>query len=168
MTIFTRAAPFALALILAGCSTPAPPPKPAAPKPAPLPPKPPVARPPAPATDWRDIPQTPGSWAYSRDASGTAATFTETGGVADFILHCNLAQRTVTLSRPGATGAVTLTTSYSPMTWPSLPVSLVATDPFLDKIAFTRGRFTVESAGTVKLVLPAWAEPARVIEDCRG
>lgn len=167
MKISLRAAPVALALLLAACSTPpAPPPRPAPPPPKPAPR--PAAPPPAPATDWRDIPQTPGRWAYSRDASGTAAIFTETGGVADFILHCNLPQRTVTLSRPGATGVVTLTTSYSPMTWPALPVSLAATDPFLDKIAFTRGRFTVESPGTTRLVLPAWAEPARVIEDCRG
>ncbi|WP_404712439.1 hypothetical protein [Sphingomonas sp. MMS24-J13] len=166
MRIATRAVPIALVLLLAACSTPpAPPPRPAVtPPPAPKP----VVPAPTSAIDWRDIPQTPGRWTYSRDASGTAAVFTETGGSADFILHCNLPQRTVTLSRPGTTGAVTLTTSYSPTTWASLPVSLVATDPFLDKIAFTRGRFTVESPGTTRLVLPAWAEPARVIEDCRG
>jgi hypothetical protein len=162
-----RPALLASLLTLAGCTTivpppaaPPPPPPAAAPKPAPPP-----ARP---STDWRDIPETPGRWAYSRDASGTAATFTETGGVADFILHCDLAPHTITLTRPGATGALTLTTSYSATTWPTSPVRLNAADPVLDKIAFTRGRFTVESAGTTKLVLPAWAEPARVIEDCRG
>jgi hypothetical protein len=171
MRIAPRGLPFAsgLALALAGCSTVVPPP---AARPAPTPPRPAppaaIAPAPKPSTDWRDIPETPGSWAYSRDAAGTAATFTETGGVADFILHCDLAPHTVTLIRPGATGAVTLTTSYSAMTWPASPVRLNAADPFLDKIAFTRGRFTVESPGTTKLVLPAWAEPARVIEDCRG
>ncbi len=154
-------------LALAACTTaPTPAPRPA-PHAAP-PPRPVTVAPTVPAIDWRDIPQTPGRWGYSRDAARTAATFTETGGVADFVLHCNLAQRTVTLTRPGATGAVTLTTSYAPMTWPSWPVTLAATDPFLDKIVFTRGRFTVESAGTTRLVLPAWAEPARVVEDCRG
>jgi hypothetical protein len=156
------------ALARAGCSTVVPPPA-ARPAPPPQPRAPAAVAPaPKPSTDWRDIPETPGSWAYSRDASGTAATFTETGGVADFVLHCDLAPHTVTLTRPGATGPITLTTSYSAMTWPTSPVRLNAADSFLDKIAFTRGRFTVESAGTTRLILPAWAEPARVIEDCRG
>jgi len=167
MSLVRRATPLTAALALAGCATVVPPAKapPAPPAAAPKPTPAPVARP---STDWRDIPETPGRWAYSRDASGTAATFTETGGVADFVLHCDLAPHTVTLTRPGATGAITLTTSYSAMTWPASPVRLNAADPVLDKIAFTRGRFTVESPGTTKLVLPAWAEPARVIEDCRG
>ncbi|MFW2831304.1 hypothetical protein [Sphingomonas sp. ID0503] len=45
--------------------------------------------------------------------------------------------------------------------------ALRASDPFLDKIAFSRGRFTVSLAGQPRLVIPAWAEPGRVIEDCR-
>jgi hypothetical protein len=48
--------------------------------------------------------------------------------------------------------------------WSALP----ATDRLLDQIAFSRGRFTVEVPGTQMLVIPAWAEPARVVEDCRG
>ena len=83
-------------------------------------------------------------------------------------MRCDSATRRITLTRPGATGALTITTSYAPITWPTSPVALAASDPALDRIAFSRGRFTVESAGTARLVLPAWAEPARVIEDCRG
>jgi hypothetical protein len=155
-----------LALGLAACST-APPPKPAA-RPAPPPVQPRPAAPAATGTDWRDIPATPGSWAYARDPAGSAATFTEAGGAIAFVLRCVSASRTIALARPGATGALTITTSYAPKTWPAAPVTLAASDPFLDRIAFSRGRFTVESAGTIRLVLPAWAEPARVIEDCRG
>jgi hypothetical protein len=167
MRIVRRATPLAAALALTGCATVVPPAKaPPAPPPAP---KPVAPAPAAPAsTDWRDIPETPGRWAYSRDTASSAATFTETGGVADFVLRCELASHAITLTRTGATGAITLTTSYSATTWPASPVRLNAADGVLDRIAFTRGRFTVESAGTTKLVLPAWAEPARVIEDCRG
>jgi hypothetical protein len=35
-------------------------------------------------------------------------------------------------------------------------------------MAFSRGRFMVEAQGMATLVLPAWPEPARVVEDCRG
>lgn len=51
-----------------------------------------------------------------------------------------------------------------PYVWASLP----ANDRFLDQIVFSRGRFTVEVPGLPVLILPSWAEPARVIEDCRG
>jgi hypothetical protein len=42
-----------------------------------------------------------------------------------------------------------------------------AGDAALDWIAFSRGRFVVAATGMPLLVLPAWPEPARVIEDCR-
>jgi hypothetical protein len=47
-------------------------------------------------------------------------------------------------------------------------VQLQARDPLLDQIAFSRGRFTIEAPGAAMLVIPAWPEAARVIEDCRG
>jgi hypothetical protein len=50
----------------------------------------------------------------------------------------------------------------------SVIVDLPPNDPLLEQIAFSRGRFLVESEGAHSLILPAWPEPARVIEDCRG
>ena len=47
-------------------------------------------------------------------------------------------------------------------------VSLSPRDPLLDAMAFSRGRFAIEQPGTPPLVLPAWPEIGRVIEDCRG
>ena len=47
-------------------------------------------------------------------------------------------------------------------------VDLPPADPLLDQIAFSRGRFLVQAEGGPSLILPAWPEPARVIEDCRG
>jgi hypothetical protein len=41
-------------------------------------------------------------------------------------------------------------------------------DTLLDWMAFSRGRFMVQSSGAPTLYVPAWPELARVVEDCRG
>jgi len=46
--------------------------------------------------------------------------------------------------------------------------TLAASDPLLDEIVFSRGRFMVHVDGLPDLILPSWPEPAHVIEDCRG
>ena len=43
-----------------------------------------------------------------------------------------------------------------------------ASDPLLEQMAFSRGRFLVVVEGGPSLVVPAWPELARVIEDCRA
>lgn len=158
---------------VAGCvQRPAPPP-PAAIAPTPPPPRP-VPPPPPPAADWRDIPLTPGGWFYSSQADGSQAQF---GGTA-FTVRCERARRQIVLSRAGAStgNAMTVRTSFGARNFPVAPRSTpfpavaagaTAHDPFFDSIAFSRGRFTVEVPGTPMLVIPAWPEPARVIEDCR-
>ena len=137
-----------------------------------LPPPPPPA-----AEDWRDMPLTPGGWSYGNQGMTSQALFGAAGS-ASFIVRCDRSTRRVTLARKGAAAAsmmVVRTTSTSR----SLPVAaeaepgfisttLTATDPLLDAIAFSRGRFTVEAQGLPMLVIPAWPEPARVVEDCRG
>ena len=155
-----RIAPLALALLIAGCATqppPAPPPPP--PKPAPAPPPPP--------TDWRDLTETNGNWRYVSDAAAPTAQFETTAGATLFTVRCDKAVRRIAFVRADApsTASLKITTSYGSRTL--APPSLAASDTFLDQIAFSRGRFTIETAGLPELVLPAWAEPARVIEDCR-
>jgi len=49
-----------------------------------------------------------------------------------------------------------------------ISIQLAAYDPLLDALAFSRARFAVVAAGSPPLVLPAWPEIARVIEDCRA
>jgi len=49
-----------------------------------------------------------------------------------------------------------------------MDVRLPPNDPLLDQIAFSRGRFLVQVEGGPSLVVPAWPEFARVVEDCRG
>lgn len=57
---------------------------------------------------------------------------------------------------------------FAPEQGPQLgTATLTARDPFLDNMIFSRGRISVEVAGTPMLVLPSWAEPTRVVEDCR-
>ena len=47
-------------------------------------------------------------------------------------------------------------------------IELVSNDPLLDSLAFSRGRLGVTVAGSPSLVVPAWPEVARVVEDCRA
>ena len=103
--------------------------------------------------------------------------FGRPGLEADFILRCDPATRTITLSWPGAVGtSATITTSFGaePLAVAALPgggprigTTLAATNPLLDRLAFSRGRFMVTGAGGARLVIPAWPEAARAIEDCR-
>nr|WP_253201265.1 hypothetical protein [Sphingomonas quercus] len=165
-------------MLVAGCVAPkAPPPvvTHAAPKP---PPPAPVARPappPAAAEDWRDVALTPGTWRYTLGKDGSIAAFGADPGAPLFVIQCAVAGREVILYRPGVTmaAAATLTTSFGTQPVATGAVMggvgwrMAARDPALDRIAFSRGRFMVEGIGP-RLVLPAWAEVARVIEDCRG
>jgi hypothetical protein len=149
-------------------------------------PQPPVQRPaqqlpppPPPAPEeWRDVPLTPGGWYYRNEGATSQALFGVPDSEGSFIVRCDRATRRVTLSRDGATTGSTMTvrtTSVArnlPLSVQTEPLAYVsgavaASDPLLDAIAFSRGRFTVEVAGLPILVLPAWPEPARVIEDCR-
>lgn len=111
------------------------------------------------AEAWRDQPLTPGDWSY--DPGAGEARY------ADFSLRCDGARRQVIFSRAGASGPLRLRTTYGAQMLPAA-ASLPAADPMLDEMAFSRGRFTVEAEGLPTLILPAWPEPARVVEDCRG
>ncbi|WP_296679527.1 hypothetical protein [Novosphingobium sp.] len=165
------------AIALSNCVAPkVPPPAPApAPRPRPAPPPPLPAAP----VDWRDSPQTPGTWLWSISGGQSRATFAQPGGGAATWLSCDRASGKVLLARPGAgTSAVPvqITTSsgstpllsdpaLSPAGW--IVSALPPRSPLLDAIAFSRGRFALETAGQPTLFLPSWPELSRVIEDCR-
>ena len=151
--------------------------------PPPTPPPVHVVAPPAPAgpvvvpTDWRDWPQTPGDWRYDKLRDGSVATFGTAPAV--FALQCLRGSREIVMIHYVATGgpttirtsALTRVLSFTIAGDPpdgSVVTRLAATDPLLDAMAFSRGRFVVEEAGAALLVLPGWAEVGRVIEDCRG
>lgn len=158
----------ALPLVAGACTTaPAPTPKVAAPAPAPvvLPPKPAVP------TDWRDRPYTPGGWHYAN----RVATYGTEGAPVLFAMQCDVGRRLVILSVAGSVPTLTIRTSYGERNWPAQPgadgrsqVSFAPTDPQLDQIAFSRGRFSVSGPNLPEIDIPAWAEPSRVVEDCRN
>ncbi len=147
------------------------------PKATPAPRPTPVPAPPA-AADWRDLPLSRGGWYYSSQRDGSQALFGPPNSEAAFIVRCDLARREISLSREGGSaGPITVRTTFGARSFPAtarqeplpyLSAALPARDRFLDSMAFSRGRFTVEVPGQPVLIVPAWAEPARVIEDCRA
>lgn len=123
---------------------------------------------------------TPGDWAYRRDQRGSLALFGPAGAGADFMIRCDSAARRIFLSRAGAIGPggaqMTIRTSTQTTAHvvrnsggepPYVALEVPPRDPLLDRIAFSRGRFVVQLAGTTDLVIPAWPEFTRVVEDCR-
>ena len=168
-----------LLVLLASCvgppsRTPAParalPAPPPAPQASPAPPTP-------PALAWEDRALTPGSWSYRQDAGGSAALF-GSAGQSLFTLRCDPASRRITALRAGAgQGAMVIRTSYGAVSWPAtldagaqpqVIATRAATDSALDQMAYSRGKIGVEVQGLSPLIVPAWAEVARVVEDCRG
>jgi hypothetical protein len=123
------------------------------------------------------LPLTPGAWIYRSGGAGSEAVFGPPASEAAFIVRCDTARRQVVLSREGGgtqlsvrTSSFERTLSATSRTEPLayLSATLPASDPLLDAMVFSRGRFTVSGPGLPMLVLPAWPEPARVIEDCRS
>ncbi|MEG3165819.1 hypothetical protein U1701_14575 [Sphingomonas sp. PB2P19] len=167
-------APLALLAIIGGCVAPrpsAPPPPRALPQPV---------QPPAPApvaADWRDLPYSPGTWTYRRDPRGSIAMFGPAGSIAALTLRCDLSARQIYLSRAGATPTpLTIRTSSTTRALTVQPTgatpayvaaALAVSDPILEAMAFSRGRFVIAHGGRPTLVVPAWAEIGRVTEDCR-
>ena len=119
-----------------------------------------------------------GTWTYASASDGSEATFRDTGARPQLIVRCTRAARQVTIAKP-ATGAApflllwttslsrSLPASFNPTT-ARLSATLGAWDPLLDAFAFSHGRVGVTVSGLAPLVVPAWAEVARVIEDCRS
>ena len=162
----TRIAILAATALLAGCVPRSPPPAPLPPpRPAPVVVAP-AEPPPSPAADdWQSGPLSPGDWSYAQDGDGSEARFGEAGGGALFTLHCG-PDGQVRLARSGAAGGpLVLVTTFG--TRALAAASLAPNDPALDEMAFSRGRLLVRAAGGGDLVIPAWAEIGRVVEDCR-
>lgn len=170
-----RFIPLVGALALAACVAPpvaAPPPAP------PVRPAPPPPRPAAPPSAWTDRPLTPGRWVYREEPRGTIAEYGPAGSSAVLTLRCDRVAGLVAITRPGMPGRMTLTATTGARAYlaqaagtgamPQAIITLASRDPQLDAIAFSRGRFMVSLDNAPDLLLPSWAEVARVVEDCRS
>jgi hypothetical protein len=119
-----------------------------------------------------------GSWSYSSTPAGSEASFMNPSALPQLTIRCTLATRRVSISKPasGAAPFLGLWTSAQTRNVPAsfnpatarISADVNAYDPLLDAIAFSRGRFGVSVSSQPALVVPAWAEPQRVIEDCRA
>ena len=164
------------ALGLAACVAPPPPPAPKIVSAPPL-----VDAPPTPRLtgDWNNWPFTPGNWTYRRDGRGSVAQFGMSGRNPMISFRCDVENRRVTLSREASAPGVSLVIRTSSMTKTVavsaseanstyLAAAIATTDSILDAMAFSRGRVLVETEGQQPVILPSWAEIARIVEDCRG
>ena len=131
----------------------------------------------APAVDYNVAQVAPGSWSYQPVAGGSSARFVDSTGTARLVIECTRSTRRVKISRTSAIAAPSLVlwTSSAARTLPArfepnamrVAAELAAFDSLLDGIAFSRGRIATTMAGAPALVVPAWPEAARTIEDCR-
>ena len=161
---FRHAMAAPLMMLVAGCSaipTPeAPPPQPVTPAPAPAP-----APIPTPVGSWEDRALNNGAWRF--DAGSRTAAFVPTGSGSPLLsMACSGGSIRLTST---LAGDVSLRTSAGTdrIRFEGGSASLPARDPRLDRIAFSRGRFALESPDGAGLTLPVQSEIGRVIEDCR-
>jgi hypothetical protein len=118
-----------------------------------------------------------GSWSYAPAADGSEAVFINSAGSPQLWVHCTRSIRRISISRPANAAAPfinvwtssqtrSVASSFNPATG-RLTIDLAAYDALLDAIVSSRGRVGFIVAAQPPLVLAPWAEPARVIEDCR-
>jgi hypothetical protein len=118
-----------------------------------------------------------GNWTYAAVSGGSEASFANPSGVVQLSLHCTRATRRISISKPasGPTASVNLWTSAGTRDVPAvfnpttgrLALDVGAYDSILDSMANSRGRIGITVGNPPPLVVPAWPELARVIEDCR-
>ena len=119
-----------------------------------------------------------GDWVYAATTDGSAATFDDSSGQPQLTIRCRRSTRHVAISKTASVASPSMWIWTSSQT-KSLPatfdassgrvsVDLGAYDPLLDAIASSRGRIGFSTSGLAALVVPPWADVARVIEDCRA
>jgi hypothetical protein len=129
------------------------------------------------AQDYSAAPPVAGSWSYGSGSDGSEAVFTNSAGSPQLWVHCTRSTRRLTISRPATAAAPFINvwtssqtrsvgSSFRPATG-RLTIDLGAYDSLLDAMVSSRGRIAFTVGAQPAFVVPPWAEPARVIEDCR-
>jgi hypothetical protein len=120
-----------------------------------------------------DVPATPGDWVYRMAGRESLAEFRGQGAAPLFSIACaSPGQVRLAATGQASTNAMTIRTEELTRAINATPASgtvaatLPARDPLLAAMAFSKGRFAVESPGLATLYLPAWPEVTRVVEDC--
>ena len=119
-----------------------------------------------------------GNWTYATVAGGSEATFANPSAMPQLTIRCTRATRRIAMAKPASGAAPFLNiwtdsaaravpASYNPQT-ARLTGDLPAYDPLLDALAFSRGRIGVTVNNVPALIVPAYPEIARVVEDCRS
>ena len=119
-----------------------------------------------------------GSWTYAATSDGSEARFTNASATVQLTVHCTRATRRVSISKAASAAAPLLNVWTSSLTR-SVPSAFNPTtgrltfelsnyDPLLDAMASSRGRVGFSVGTEPALVVPAWPEAARVVEDCRA
>jgi hypothetical protein len=119
-----------------------------------------------------------GNWTYATGAGGSEATFVDAASKPQLWIRCARATRRVTISKAATAAAPSLNiwtssqaksaaSSFDAVTG-RLTTDFANYDPLLDAIASSRGRVGFSAGSQPPLVVPPWAEIARVIEDCRA
>jgi hypothetical protein len=118
-----------------------------------------------------------GSWTYAATSDGSEATFANASGQEQVTIRCTRSTRRVAILKnvPAAAPSIWVWTSSQSRSLPATfdassgraSSDFAAYDSFLDAMASSRGRIGFSTSGLAALVVPPWAEVARVIEDCR-
>lgn len=132
--------------------------------------------------DWRDAPATAGTWRSIKQGSMPASALYETSA-GDTLVEIRCDDRRVAIRRAG-TGTEALPMTFRTVqadgslgadTRTAQPVrplmyeaDVPAVDPMLDRMSFSRGRFTLEVPGLPTLYLPSEPEMTRVFQECRA
>ena len=128
-------------------------------------------------TDFTYSPIVPGTWSYRVTNTGSEARFVDSRAVMRLTVACMRTTRRVNISLPypaavpslsvwTSSAVRSLATRHLPA-MQQLIAEIPAYDSLLDAIVFSRGRFAVTVPGAAPLVVPAWPEAMRIIEDCR-
>ncbi len=119
-----------------------------------------------------------GNWSYAATADGSEAVFSNSSSFPQLWVRCARSTRRVSIAKAATAAAPfvnvwtssltqSVAASFNPTTG-RLSIELGAFDPLLDAITSSHGRVGFSVANQPALVVPPWAETARVIEDCRA
>jgi hypothetical protein len=119
-----------------------------------------------------------GDWSYVATPDGSEATFANGGGAPQLWIHCTRSTRQVSIAKAATAAApfIAIWTSSQTRSVPAsfnpatgrLTIQLGANDSLLDALSNSRARLGFTIGNEPPLVVPAWAEPVRVVEDCRA